>query len=163
MLPKARDSSSAARSPTCRMPRPVHQAPQLVLAAAIDLGDQVVPDFPQLPRARPFRLCFAWRDHQLGELRRLEMVEVGDVVHQALLHELIDDGLAETLDVHRVARREVLDAPPELRGQRLFSQRHTPRLPAARGGSRTTGTPPASSRARTDPRGRDRRPSPPSG
>ena len=32
-----------------------------------------------------------------------------------MLHQLIDDGFAEPLDVHRAARREVLDPPPHLR------------------------------------------------
>jgi len=56
-----------------------------------------------------------------------------DVLYQARVHELLDDPLAEVLDVHRPARAEVAQALLELRREALFMQRQ---YASPRGGRR---------------------------
>ena len=53
---------------------------------------------------------------ELGELGDGEPVEVGEVADQPALDELVDDGLAQVLDVHGPARPEVEERLLELRG-----------------------------------------------
>ena len=53
---------------------------------------------------------------QLGELLGRQAVEVGEVLHQAAVDELLDGRVAEALDVHRAARAEVLQTLFELGG-----------------------------------------------
>ena len=53
---------------------------------------------------------------ELGQLGDGEPVEVGEVAHQPSLDELLDDGLAEVLDVHGAPRAEVEQRLLELGG-----------------------------------------------
>jgi hypothetical protein len=46
------------------------------------------------------------------------MVEIREIVDQPLLDQLFDERLAQTLDVHRAARGEVLEASPQARRAR---------------------------------------------
>ena len=88
----------------------VDQPRQIVAAAAIDLRDDVAADLPELPRPRAVGSRIARRHHQLLERSGVEMVQIGKVADEPTLEELIDERLAEALDVHRRARREVLQA-----------------------------------------------------
>ena len=58
--------------------------------------------------------------------RRVEVVEVGEVVHQALLDQLVDERLAEPFDVHRRrATRSARGSRRSRAGHDVFSQRQT--------------------------------------
>jgi hypothetical protein len=76
-------------------------------ALADEADPEGVKDTGQPPGPRPgdrihqVRRRFLGEPFQLGQLGDGEAVEVGEVAHQPALDELLHDGLAEMLDVHR--------------------------------------------------------------
>ena len=101
-MPKRSARSWAARSPTKRMPEGVEDARQPAAPGAGDRVDEVGRRL--LGEAL-----------ELGQLGDGEPVEVGEVVHQPPVDELVDDDLAEVLDVHGPPRAEVEQRLLELR------------------------------------------------
>ena len=110
----------------------VDQPRQIVALAALDLLDDVAADLAQLAGHGALRLRIARRHDEFFELWRRRGVEVGEVVDEALLDQLIDERLAESFDVHRRARREVLEAAAQPRRTRRCS-RSARRPPPRRG------------------------------
>ena len=76
------------------------------------------PTLPELARHGPLRPRLLRRDDQVLELLDGEVIQVAEVAHQPLLDQLIDQRLAQPLDVHRGPRREVLEAAPQPRRAR---------------------------------------------
>src|SRR5580692_6451561 len=81
-------------------PNAVEEAPEVDLAAPVDLGDEIRRGLG----SHPIQI----RDH-VG----LKTVEIRVVADEAGGHDLVDDRLAQALDVHRAPRSKVLEAPPE--------------------------------------------------
>ena len=83
------------------------------------------PTLPSLRGHGALRSRLARRDDERLELLRRQVIEVREVAHEALLDELIDERLAEPLDVHGGARREVLEAPAQpRRARRVLAAPH---------------------------------------
>jgi hypothetical protein len=96
----------------------VDETRQIVLLTARNLLVNVPPDLAELPRNRSLGPRAARRDDQRFERGRLEMIEIGEIVNETLLDQLIDQRLAQAFDVHGVARGEVLEAPAKPGGTR---------------------------------------------
>ena len=60
---------------------------------------------------RAGRSRVARRHDEVFELCGLEAIEVGEIADELLLDQLIDERLAQALDVHRRAGREVFETP----------------------------------------------------
>ena len=82
----------------------VEKPAQLPGLAGFDLQEQVVGRF----------VGHALESDQLVAALA-QVIEVGEVAHEALLEELVDEHVAEPLDVHRVAPREVAQPLLDLR------------------------------------------------
>ena len=92
--PKRVASRRATRSPTMRMPSAFSRRARPRRLRAVDRAGQV------LRRLLGQAL-------QLGELGHGQPVEVGEVLHEATVDELLDHRLAEVLDVHRAPGAEM--------------------------------------------------------
>src|SRR6266545_6471 len=79
--------------------QPDQEAPQLTILAGFDPGQEVV---------RGLLRHALEADEVVAPV--LQVVQVGEVLDQALLEELMDEDLAQPLDVHGLAPREVLEA-----------------------------------------------------
>ena len=93
----------------------INQPREIVVLAARDLLGDVAADLAQLARHGALGARCTRRDYEILELGRLEVIQVGKVLHQPLLDQLIDERLSQPFDVHRAPRREVLEAPPQPR------------------------------------------------
>ena len=77
---------------------------------------------------------------EAGDLLGGEVVEIGHVFHEALRHELVDERLAEVIDRHRRAAREVEDAALHLRRALAVRAAHRRFEPSGLPSSRTRET-----------------------
>ncbi len=109
-LRKCRASSIAARSPTKRIPRPKTSRRSSRELAGLDRLEQVAG-------AQRLALLGLGREER-RQVLEAERVEVGEVLDQPALHQLVDQHVPEPLDVHRLAAREVLEPLLDLRGAR---------------------------------------------
>src|SRR4029077_20680528 len=96
----------------------VHEPPEVVGLAALDLPGDVTSDLAELSRNRALRLRIARRDDDVLKRVGGQVIQVREVVDKALGEQLIDERFAEAFDVHGRARREVLEAAAQAGGTR---------------------------------------------
>src|SRR2546425_13163912 len=91
-------------------PERINQPGERILLAPLNLVEKVLRGF--FPHALKLR-----------ELVQLERIEIRHVLHQTVVHKLVHNLFAETINVHRVASREMQ--------KRLFALRRTRGINAA--------------------------------
>ncbi len=101
MEPNSCASSSAVRSPTKRMPRPISTRARPARFERFDFLHQRVRRF--------FRKAVEGGQLFLGQL-----VEIGDAVHQAAIEQLLHHRFAQSLDIHHLAAAKVEQALAQL-------------------------------------------------
>ena len=132
---------SAIRVPTWRIVSPVRRRSSVRCLARLDRLDQVVGRL----LAHPL---------QIGQRGRVEPVEVGEALDQFLVHELVDQLLAQAVDVHGVAVGVPADPFLELVGasrRRSSCSRNRPRRPTVRPARRSSGRSSGSGRPSRSP------------
>ena len=84
-------------------------------AAVFDVGDHFVGDFFADGAGKGFSFLLDLRI-DVGDVAGLELVEIGKGFHQTALNELIDQHIADSLDIHLCAAAEPAEALLHLRG-----------------------------------------------
>ena len=112
----------------------MNQPPQIVAATAVDFGHQSsCPLCPVFAAARG-RIWHPSAPRRAARARARSAQEIGHVVHQALIDQLIDDRRPEPVDVHGIRDAKCSMRRRSCAGQALFSHRHTTSSSAAPAG-----------------------------
>ena len=112
---RCRASVAAAFSPTWRMPSAYTSRDRSFCLLRSICSTTLRPTLPSFRGTARSERGSRGVTTRFSSCAASSAIEIGEVAHQPLLDQLIDQRLAQPFDVHRAARREVLEAPAQPR------------------------------------------------